>query len=518
MARKGAAHAVEIINKLTHTGDYAGVPFKLRPWQKRIIQQLFKTKSDGLRQYRTCLLMLPRKNGKTELAAAMAIYGLLFDGVTGGEVYLAAADRDQASKVYQAMVAMIRAEQNNSGFPEVEIVESQKRIVHPASGSFCKAISAEAYSKHGFNASLVIYDELHAAPTRELWDVLATSQGARLQPLLIAISTAGYDRHSILWELYTHAKRVIEDPTIDPTFLPIIYEAPADAAWQDEKTWKVANPALGDFRSLEDMRIMAKRAAEIPAQENSFRRLYLNQWTEQVTRWISLEAWEACQSVELTALSPACFKGRPCYVGLDLSSTTDLTAMVGVYPNPDGTFDVRAAAFMPDAKVKERSTRDRVPYAEWARRGHLVMTPGNVVDYDRVRAELRAWDAEGDVKEIAYDPWHATDVVERLKAQDGFTCVPIRQGFASLSAPTKSLEKAILGRTLRHDGHPVLRWCIGNVAVETDAAGNLKPSKARSPERIDLVAALVNAIDRLDRNAVPEPVKHYRVFMTGNLA
>jgi len=501
-----ASRAVRLINNLTHTGDYAGHPFTLRPWQARVVRQLFATGRDGLRIVRTCLLMLPRKNGKTELAAAIAIYCLLFDGQTGGEIYLAAADREQASKVFQAMVTMLRADAELLAV--VEIVESQKRIVHPASGSICKVLSAEAYSKHGLNSSVVIFDELHAQPNRELWDVLATSQGARLQPLLVAISTAGYDRNSILWELYVHAKRVLERPEIDPTFLPIIYEAPADADWRDERVWLRCNPALGDFRSLDEMRTMAQRAAEIPAQENAFRRLYLNQWTEQAARWIALTAWDACAQPTPT------YTGRACYCGIDLSTTTDLTALVGVYPC-DGGFDVRACAFMPDAKVRERSRRDRVPYDEWIRRGFLIATPGNVVDYERVRLEIQAWDADGDVREIAYDPWNAPDLVQRLSAQDGFTCVPMRQGFASLSAPTKSLEKAILSRELRHDGHPVLRWCIGNVAVETDAAGNLKPSKKRSHERIDLVAALVNAKDRLDRNVVVAPPKQYQAFIFG---
>ena len=507
--RKGesaSAYAVRIINTFTHTGDYAGKKFKLRPWQTSIVQQLFSTGRNGLRRYRTALWMLPRKNGKTEMAAAIAIYCLLFDGQTGGEIYLAAADREQAGKVFQAMVAMLRA--NTELEALVEIVESQKRIKHPASNSFVKAISAEAYSKHGLNASVVIYDELHAAPTRELFDVLATSQGARLQPLLLVISTAGYDRNSILWELYTHAKRVLEDPSIDPTFLPIIYEAPADAAWQDEATWHVANPALGDFRSLAEMRIMAKRAAEIPAQENSFRRLYLNQWTEQNTRWITLDAWDACQTE-----TPS-YRGRPCYVGLDLSMTTDLTAMVAVYPDGDA-FDVRAAAFMPEARLRTRATRDRVDYGEWVRRGWLVATPGDEVDYERVRAVLNGWADESEVREVAYDRYNATALVQRLKDADGFTVVPVGQGFLSMSPPTKSLEKAILSRRLRHDGHPVLRWCLGNVAVEQDAAGNLKPSKAKSTERIDLVVALVMAIDRRDRNVVEAPAKQYQIFVFG---
>jgi phage terminase large subunit-like protein len=343
----------------------------------------------------------------------------------------------------------------------------------------------------------VIYDELHAAPTRELWDVLATSQSTRAQPLMMAISTAGFDRQSILYELYAHGKRVLENPSIDPTFLPVIYEAPAEADWRKEKTWHVANPALGDFRSLEEMRIMCARAQEIPAQENSFRRLYLNQWTEQGSRWLSLTQWTAC------AGETPSYAGRACYVGLDLSSTTDTTALVAVYPDADGLgFDVRVAAFLPADKLRERTTRDRLPYDEWARRGVLIATPGNVVDYERVRAELAAWADESDVREVAYDPWNATDLVQRLQNQDGLTCVPVRQGFASLSAPTKALEKAVLSRALRHDGHPVLEAHIGNVAVESDGAGNVKPSKKLSTDRIDLVAALVMAVDRMDRNRV----------------
>src|SRR5580765_8109631 len=296
MKETSAARAVRLINCLTHTkGPFAQQPFRLRAWQIKILRRLFTTRRDGRRRYRTCLLMLPRKNGKTELAAALAIYFLLFDGEIGGEVYSAAADKDQAALVFDVAAQMIRHDPELEA--QCELVDSQKRIVHRTSGSFYRAISAEAYSKHGFNASVVIYDELHAAPSRELWDVLSTSQGARSQPLMIAITTAGYDRHSILWELYAHAQKVAEYPELDPTFLPVLYEAPIDADWTDEKVWKAANPALGDFRSLEEMRVACARAQEIPAQENTFRRLYLNQWTEQASRWLQLTAWDACCAV-----------------------------------------------------------------------------------------------------------------------------------------------------------------------------------------------------------------------------
>jgi phage terminase large subunit-like protein len=505
-----ARDPIAFINSLTHTkGPYARQTFQLRPWQVRILRQLFKKRKDGTRQYRTCLLMLPRKNGKSELAAAVALYGLLADGETGGEVYSAAADRDQAGLVFGVAAQMLRNDPALNA--ECYIVESQKRIVHHNSGSFYRAISAEAYSKHGFNASMVIYDELHAAPDRRLYDVLSTSMGARAQPLLLVISTAGFDRQSILWELYAHAKKVQENPALDPTFLPILYEAPIDADWTSQRVWKKANPALGDFRSLEEMQILAARAREIPAQENTFRRLYLNQWTEQAARWITMASWDACR----VAGDRARLHGRRCYVGMDLSSTTDLTAIVAVFPDDAGPgFDVLAQFFVPADNLADRVRRDRVPYDQWVREGWLIATPGNVIDYEYVRQSLRAWQTEFDVREIAFDKWNAIDLVTRLQAQDGFACVQIEQGFASLSGPTKSLEAAVLSRALRHDGHPVLRWNMSNIAVDQDAMGNLKLSKKVSTERIDGASALVNAIHRRDYLAA-EPRSNYSMIVLG---
>ncbi len=486
---------IAFINSLTHTkGKFAGQTFNLRPWQRRIVRQIFKKRRDGLRQYRTCLLMLPRKNGKTELAAAIALYGLLGDGETGAEVYSAAADRDQAGLVFGVAAQMLRNDPALDA--DCYIVESKKRIDHQTSGSFYRAISAEAYSKHGFNASMVIYDELHAAPDRRLYDVLSTSMGARSQPLLLVISTAGYDRHSILWELYAHAKKVEEHPAIDPTFLPILYEAPPDADWTKKRVWKKANPALGDFRSLEEMETLAARAQAIPAQENNFRRLYLNQWTEQASRWLPMTSWDACQ----VPIARASLAGRRCYVGMDLSATTDLSALVAVFPDERGC-DVLPQFFVPADRILERSRRDHVPYDEWSRQGVLTASPGAVVDYEAIRRVLQAWAVEFSLQMIAYDPWNATDLVERLKQQDGLVCVPMRQGFASLSAPTKALEQAVLGKKLRHDGHPVLRWNVSNVAVEADPTGNIKPSKTASTERIDGVVALVMALDLMNRQA-----------------
>ena len=502
-----ASAKVAFINTLTHTkGPFAGKPFRLRHWQEQeIVRPLFTTDRRGKRRYRTALVMMPRKNGKTELAAALAIDGLLNDHEIGAEVYSAAADRDQASLVFNVAAQMIR---NHPKLDAVcDIHESTKKILHRKSGSIYRVISSEVPTKHGLNASRIIYDELAQAANRELFDVLSSSMGARQQPLLIAISTAGYDRHSILWELYSHAQNVRETPRLDPAFLPVIYEAPAEADWKDERVWHACNPALGDFRMIDEMRVAAARAQQIPAQENNFRRLYLNQWTEQANRWIALEQWDACQV-------PARPWSGPCFVGMDLASTQDLTALVGVYPDADGPgFAVRAAAFLPGDQLRERSLRDRVPYEQWVRDGQLIVTPGNIVDYDRVRAELNRWAADSDVREVAYDRHNATGLVTQLQS-DGFNLVPIPQTFLGLSAATKTLERKILSRALRHDGHPVLRWNLSNVAVETDAAGNIKPSKRASLARIDLIAALVMAVDRMDRHsAAPEP--SYGVYVFG---
>jgi phage terminase large subunit-like protein len=512
MARRDPvpAEKVRLINLLKHSkGRAAGQPFDLRPWQERIIRALFKTDpATGRRQYRTCLLMMPRKNGKTELCAALAIDGLIFDGEPGARVFSAAADREQASLCFSAAATMIRNDPELSA--ACEIVDSQKRIVHRKSGSVYRAISAEAYTAHGLDASRVIYDELHAAPNRDLWDVLATATGARDQPLLMAISTAGYDRHSILWELYSYAKKVHAAPDLDPSFLPVIFEAPEGADWTDEAVWRKANPALGDFRSLDEMRIACRRAQEIPAQEAAFRRLYLNQWTESETRWLSMDAWDACQQpIDRGALA-----GRRCYVGLDLSTTTDLTAVVAVFPDDDGAgFTVLPQFFCPRDTIRTRVTRDRVPYDEWARRGFVTATPGPTVDYDAVRALLGDWREQFDVRLVAFDPWNATHLVSQLEQVDGFTCVKMRQGKASLSAPSKALEAAVLSRTLRHDGHPILRWNVANVAVDTDHAGNIQPSKQKSTERIDGVAALVMALDAMHRDAnMPESEPELYIF------
>ncbi len=484
--------AVRWVNNLTHTkGAWAGQPFRLRPWQATILRTLFGTTlQDGRRQYRTCYVEIPRKNGKTELAAAIALY-LLLEGEAGGEIYGAAADLDQASLAFNVAAQMVRNDPDLSA--RLEIIPSRRRIVDPVSGSVYRAIPADAPTAHGFNASGIIADELHAWRTRELWDALMTSMGSRRQPLAFVITTAGWDRNSICWELHAYAEKVRAGHVEDPTFLPILYGAPKDADWTDEAVWRAANPALGDFRDLEELRVSGKRAAEVPAQQNTFRRLYLCQWTEQAQRALDMDVWAAAPTVG----DPAALAGRPCFGGLDLASNVDVAAFVLLFPPlAEGEpMQILSRFWVPALTLAARVRRDRVPYDVWAEQGLLEATPGDLIDYDVIRERIRADAARYRIMEIAYDRWGAVQLATQLQG-DGLTMVPLGQGFASLSAPTKEFLGLVTGRRLAHGGHPVLRWMASNLALKQDAAGNLKPDKGASSEKIDGIVALVMALAR----------------------
>ncbi len=432
--------------------------------------------------------LVPTHN--TELAAAIALYSLLFDGEYGGEHYIAATDKDQASIAYTAVASMVNQDVNLS--KRCKVLDSVKRIVVPSTNSFLRAIPADAGGSDGFGAQTVIYDELHAAPNRDLYDVLRQSQGGRRQPLFISITTAGFDKKSVCYERYNYACQVRDGIVDDPTFLPVIYEAPKDADWRDEKTWIAANPGLqGDtpFRSMEEMRRFAKEAMLMPGMQNTFRMKYLNQWTEQATRWIDMAAWESCGQ------QPDPPEGREAFAALDLATTTDLCAFVAIFPSDDGSFDILARFWCPIEGIRKRSQRDRVPYEQWVEQGWITATDGNVTDYDVIRRDIQDMAEQFSIKEIAVDRWNATQITTQLGG-DGFEMVPFGQGFASMSAPSKELEKLVISKKLRHGNNPVLNWMASNVAIEQDAAGNIKPSKKKSTERIDGIVALVMAIGR----------------------
>jgi phage terminase large subunit-like protein len=484
-----ADKALRFVANLTHTKDkWAGVPFDPRPWQKQIIGEMFgrmREDDPARRAYRTCYIEIPRKNGKSELAAAFALYGLIGDGVTGAEVYSAAADRDQASLVFNVVAGMVRNDPVLSG--RLKIIDSQKRIVDHKTGSVYRAISAEAYSKHGFNASMVIYDELHAAPNRELWDVLSTSQGARHEPLMIAITTAGFDRNSICYEQHDYGRKILDGVITDPAFLPVIYSIPDDADWTDEALWMQANPALQDFRDIEEMRAMAHKAKVIPALQNTFRRLYLNQWTEQNERWIDMAAWRRCPQ------SPpdAELLGVPCYGGLDLGMSDDFTAWVRIWPLEDGRVVVKARFWIPESARDKYQMR---PYADWGRAGVLTITQGTTTDYAFVQQQVLEDCHASAVREIAYDNKFAEQMSQNLIGE-GLMMVDQPQGF-QLNEAIRLKNELIADGKLCHGHNEVLTWMASNYIVRHGVRGDVRPDKQKAGDKIDGQVALDMALMR----------------------
>ena len=493
-----AERAVRFINSLKHTkGVWHGVPFDLLPWQDKIIRDIFgKVKEDGYRQYNTAYVEIPKKNGKSELAASIALYMTCGDGEWGAEVYGCAADRQQASIVFDVAVDMV--EQCPALKKRIKPVISQKRLVYMPTGSFYQVLSAEAYTKHGLNVHGVIFDELHAQPNRNLYDVMTKGSGdARKQPLFFLITTAGNDRNSICYEVHQKAEDIIRGKKNDPTFYPVIYGIADDDDWSDEKNWYKANPSLGHTIDIDKVRTAFFSAKDNPAEENLFRQLRLNQWVKQSVRWMPMELWDKCFfPVDLEKL-----RGRECYGGLDLSSSNDITAFVLVFPpiQGDDKFYVLPHCWIPEENLNLRVRRDHVPYDIWKQQGYLHTTEGNVIHYGFIEKFIEELGFQFNIKEIAFDRWGAVQMVQNLEGL-GFTVVPFGQGYKDMSPPTKELMKLALEKRIAHGGHPVLSWMMDNIHVRTDPAGNIKPDKEKSTEKIDGAVAMIMALDRSIRN------------------
>lgn len=463
-------------------GDGAPKLFVLEEWQRAVIGTLFGwIRKDGTRRYRESLIAVPRKNGKTPLAAGIALHALLNDGEPGCQVYSAAADEKQAALVFRHASGMVA--HNPAMQREVRIYKSFKSMETKDFGIF-KAISSESDTKHGLNAHCIIVDELHAQRSSDLVDVLRTSTASRRQPLMTYITTSDYARESICNEIWDRARRVRDGVDSDPAFLPAIWEAAVDCDWESPATWSAVNPNLGVSVSVDYLQRECQRAKDLPAYENVFKRLHLNIRTEQAVRWIPMESWDACTT---TFDDP---ESEVCYAGLDLASTTDTAACVLWFPQRN---IVLPFFWVPEETASKREMTERATYRTWTQKGLMTATPGNVVDYDRIRADINGLREKYNIRQIAVDRWNSTQLQTQLTG-DGFDVVPFGQGFVSMTAPTKELEKLVVSRAIRHDGNPVLRWMASNVMAEMDAAGNLKPSKRKSSDKIDGVVALIMAI------------------------
>ena len=489
-----ALEPIEFIQMLKAVDDFYGQPFLLLDWQHEILWDVYGTvKESGLRQYKYAYLEVPKKNGKTSLIAAIALYHLICDG-HGGQIYCCAADRQQAELVYKAACGM--REQNSDLEDMLKLTDSKKEIRNTITGTTMKVLSAEAYTKHGLNPTVVIFDELHAQPNRDLWDVMTFGAGAaRKEPIWWVITTAGDDpdKHSIGWEIHDYATSLQDGEKQDPNWYVKIYNAPDDADIFSEETWYKANPSLGKTIDIEVVRQEAIYARNSEAGEKLFRWLRLNQWLSLKTvGWLPLTLWDSSVGEwEHTQLV-----GKKCYMGLDLASTTDLTATALVFPPQDELDDWRVVfeAWIPEDKMKERIKRDKVPYNKWVKDKFLHSTPGDAVDYDFVEARIKALSKQYDVQFLCTDPWNSRMLTQRLQKAD-IEAVEVPQTIGGLSPGMKEMERLLRIGQMTHEKNPVARWCFGNIAVAIDGNENIKPMKNKSKDRIDVIVALINAMN-----------------------
>jgi len=496
---KKADHAVAFIQNLKHTkGKWDGKPFFLLPWQEQIVRDIFGiVNPEGKRQFRSAYIEIPKKNGKSELAAAIALYLLYGDGEASAEVYSCANDRSQASIVFDVAKRMV--EKSPALMKRSKIAAATKRIVNYRNAGFYQVLSAETGTKHGLNISGLVFDEIHAQPNRKLYDVMTKGSGdAREQPLFFIITTAGTDKESICYELHTKALDIMNGRKIDHSFYPVIYGLSDEDDWNDEANWYKANPSLGYTISIDRVRDAYRDALENPAEENVFKQLRLNIWTNSTVVWIPEHIYERGN----LPINPAELEGRDCYAGLDLSSTSDITALVLVFPprTENEKYIVLPFFWLPEETLELRCRRDHVLYDVWQRQGYILTTEGNVIHYGFIERFIERLGEKYHIIEIAYDRWNATQMVQNLEDM-GFTMVPFGQGFKDMSPPSKELYKLLMEGNINHGGNPVLKWMAQNVVMRQDPAGNIKPDKERSVEKIDGIVALIMGLDRCIRSA-----------------
>lgn len=481
-------------------GKFAGRSFTLHPFQESIIRRIYgPSTEDGRRLVRFACIWIPRGNAKTTLASALSLGHFMGpEAEAGGQVIQAAADRDNAGIAFKHSWEMVKQDRTLLG--RVRSVESRKILKHRKNSSELKAISSEAYSKHGMNASFFLADEVHVwqpVEGRKLFKTVTDSMVKREQPLTVVISTAGEGQGGLAWDLWSYSLAVARGEVEDPTFAPIIFAAAPEADWRDERAWHAANPAIeAGFCSLEELRTKAKRIEHFPSEVGDFRRFHLNQWQDGAANpWIDLTLYDAADAMT----PPADLVGRPCCVGVDLSSVEDLTAVIAVFPEGEGddrVYDVLPMFFLPEAGLEKKAEKDRADYLRWKEAGHLRVTEGNVVDYAAVIAYVHELAERHDVQDIPIDRWNSTAVTTALLGA-GLNVLGFGQGYASMAAPVRELKRAILKGSFRHGGNPVLRMCFANLRAAKDDAENEKFSKERSTGRIDGAVAAAMAVGRI---------------------
>lgn len=467
--------------------------FDLPPWQERIVRRIYgPCHPDGRRIVRNVVCLLPRGNRKTSLGAALALLHTIGpEKIPRGQVVCAASDREQARIAFDEAAGIIRADKRIAS--RVHMLDSQHRFRHMASGAEMRAISCDAARAHGGTPVFALVDELHVWLKRDLWDVLRTGLVKTPGSLLVVISTAGRGQDNVAWDIVDYARKVARGEINDPATLPILFEAPRDCDWRDEQIWRQVNPGLEyGFPDIEGLRQLAREAENRPADREAFRQLHLNIWLDHsADPFVDMAVYdEGAAAVDLEAL-----RGEPCWLGVDMSTTNDLTAVVAAFRDGADGYIVVPHLFCPADNLRAKADRDGVPYPLWADEGFITATPGNVIDYRAVEQCIRDLAEQYAVREIAFDKAYAQPVMAPL-LEDGFPVVTMQLGWVTQSPALNELERAIVGRKLRHGGHPVLRWNFSNVAIQTDPAGNRTMHKGRSRDRIDGAFATWMAVSR----------------------
>ena len=501
---------------LSHAeGDLAGRPFHLAAWQKqRIIGPLYgwRHRQTGLRKYRMVYIEIAKKNGKSTLGAGTALKMLVHDGEPGAKVFSCAADKDQAKIIFNIARVMVET----SPMLSARCVVYRDEIVYMAKNgipNLYKVVSADAFTKHGLNPYGVVFDELHAQASRELWDVMTGSSDARAQPILFVITNAGTNRSTICFEQHEYALDVISGKVDDPTFLPVLFAAKPTADIMDRKSWYIANPNLGveGGVSLESIEAKAKRAAHSLSYRNTFRRFVLSIWTATESAWIDPAVWRRGHSGRITLES---LKGQPCIGGLDLAGSLDFNAMILFFP-PHGRrkkFAIFSYFWIPEEAIDQREAETRQPIRAWVDQGFINATPGYRVDQDTLIGDILQWANMFDLRKVGVDEWQSHHVQDVL-INNGLEVIVIPQNFRALSEPVKEIEAKIVAvpSEVEHFGNPVLSWMMGNVILSQDAHANFKPDKKKSKDKIDGVAALMNAMSIYLRDRGKKPSIYDRI-------
>lgn len=503
-----AKRVLRFIGLLRHSkgkwGRNGGELIILESWEQFIIWVAFGWMNDkGFRRFRTLWIEVARKNGKTTLAAALGLYLAFADGEPAAEVYNCASKRDQARICHAESVRFVQ--KNPMLRRHIKIYKDNLSI--EKTNSKYMPLGGDSNSTDGLNVSAAVLDEIHSWKSRDMWDVIETSTGSREQPLIIAITTAGMDRQSVCFEKHDYTRKILEgwkkdESFIDDTWFGIIFTLDEEDDWRDESVWIKANPNLGASKYIEDLRMKAQRAEKMPTAQNNFLRREMNIWVQGESKWADMDAWRECGGLIDALDLPEHLKDRVCYAGLDLSSTNDLTALALVFPDKDGMFDIVLRFWLPEDAITPR-TQEGTHYDQWVREGYIEATDGNVIDYDWIFAALAEDMKNHRMGRLAYDRWGAARVVQVIQNM-GIEVVQFGQGFASMNPPMKELERLILAHKIRHGNNPVLTWMMDNVVARMDPAGNIKPDKEKSKEKIDGAVALIMALDMALR-ADPAP-------------